>query len=146
MVASRVPTWASSRSEQPAIRGQRALQKRAAHLLAAWHIPRCGGHRHAALDQADQVVDLPGVVTPVGHRHYRYRRGCGVDPEPDRVGRARAVGVDQAADPRLFALRKPLPHGKVRVLASSTTTSTSHGQPDQLKQPVEDDMIASPSL
>ena len=68
-VASLVPTCANSRSERPAI-WRAALDVRAADLLAARHVPGGRRHRHAALDQARQVVDLARVVAAVGHRHH----------------------------------------------------------------------------
>ena len=88
-VASRVPMRASSPSDRPGRLRHQPLQQRPADLLAARHVPGGGGDRHAPVHEPREVVDLPGVVAAVGHRHHGDRRGGRGDAVPDRVGRAR---------------------------------------------------------
>ena len=92
LVASRVPTRANQVQSPARPPRQHPLEPRPADLLAAGHVTRRRRDHHTAVDQPGQVVDLPRIVTTVGHRHHRHRSPRRVDAEPDRVRRTTTVG------------------------------------------------------
>ena len=122
----------------PAEPREQALEQRAADLLAAGHVAGRGRDDDAALDEAGEVVDLLGVVAAVGHRDDDDGRRGVVDAEADRVGRARPVRVEQAAQPAAraaaYSLRRP---AAVRVGGVVEDDEDLARQRDRVEEPVE---------
>lgn len=91
----------------PCAPGEQSLEIRAADLLSPWHVSGCGCHRHAALYQAHQVIDLPRVIAPVGHC-YDYNGGRRLNyPIAYRIRRPTPVFIYDRADPGVL-LRVPV--------------------------------------
>jgi hypothetical protein len=67
--------------------------------LAASHVPRRCGHNDSSFHQFDQLIDLLGVVAPIGHGHHDDWRSCNVETEADGLGGSTPIGVERGLDP-----------------------------------------------
>ena len=90
-----------------------------------------------ALDEPGELVDLPRVITAVGHRDDNDRRLCDVNAVANRISRSATEVVDDRTNCRLRSCVVGLDDRNRRVLGKVDDDEDFADQRDCLEQPVE---------